>query len=183
MGFSLGRRWLLHGAAATALLPGLHPTLVWAEDDGREAMARAASGVLAALDAGQRKRASLAFGDAERLNWHYIPRRRQGLPFKDMPAPVRAATHELLKTGLSTVGYAKALNVISLEEVLKQLETFGLSRDPENYYVTIFGTPGAAGPWGWRFEGHHLSLNLTLVPGKPIAVTPAFMGANPATVP
>src|SRR5262245_23011604 len=165
------------------MLHGLQPALVWAEDDGRDAMARAASGVLAALDAAQRKRASLAFGDAERLNWHYVPRRRQGLPFKDMPAPARTSTHDLLKTGLSAVGYAKAVNVIRLEEVLRQLETIGLFRDPENYYITIFGTPGPSGPWGWRLEGHHLSLNFTLVPGKPVAVTPAFFGANPATVP
>jgi Protein of unknown function (DUF3500) len=183
MGFVPGRRRLLHGAAALTLIHGLRPLDVQADDDGREALARAANGVLAALDAGQRRRAALAFGDAERLNWHYIPRRRQGLPFKDMPAPARAATHELLKTGLSAVGYAKAVNVIHLEEVLRQLETIGLFRDPENYYVTIFGTPGSAAPWGWRFEGHHISLNFTLVPGKPIAVTPAFMGANPATVP
>jgi hypothetical protein len=100
-----------------------------------------------------------------------------------MPPPARAATHELLKAGLSTVGYAKAVNIIRLEEVLRQLETFGFSRDPENYYVTIFGAPATAEPWGWRLEGHHLSLNFTLVPGKPVAVTPAFMGANPATVP
>lgn len=183
MGHAIRRRRLLHGAAATALLHGLRPARVWADDEGREAMARTAHAVLAALDAGQRRRALLAFGDPERLNWHYIPRRRQGLPFKDMPAPARTATHELLKAGLSAVGYAKATDVIRLEEVLRQLERLGFFRDPENYYVTIFGTPGTAGPWGWRFEGHHLSLNFTLVPGKPVAVTPAFLGANPATVP
>ena len=67
--------------------------------------------------------------------------------------------------------------------MLRQLETFGgLLRDPENYAVTVFGTPGPGAPWGWRLEGHHLSLNFTLVPGKPIAVTPAFFGANPAEV-
>jgi hypothetical protein len=181
--FPLGRRPLLHGAAATAVLHGWPLALVRAADDGREAMARAANGVLAALDAGQRKRAALAFDSAERLNWHYIPRRRQGLPFKDMPAPARTSTHDLLKTGLSAVGYAKTVNVIRLEEVLRQLETIGLFRDPENYYVTIFGAPGSAAPWGWRLEGHHLSLNFTLVPGRPVAVTPAFYGANPATVP
>jgi hypothetical protein len=89
-----------------------------------------------------------------------------------------------MKTSLSAVGYGKAVNVIRLEEVLRRLETFGaLLRDPENYSLTVFGAPGAAGPWGWRLEGHHLSLNFTLVPGKPIAMTPAFLGANPAEVP
>jgi hypothetical protein len=146
-------------------------------------MARAATAFLSALDASKHRRAAFAFGDAERRNWHYVPRRRQGLPFKDMPAPARAATHELLKSALSAAGYEKAVNVIRLEEVLRQLETLGFFRDPENYYVSIFGTPGAAGPWGWRLEGHHLSLNFTVVPGRPIAVTPAFLGANPASVP
>jgi len=81
------------------------------------------------------------------------------------------------------VGYGKATNVIHLEAVLRRLETFGLSRDPENYAFTVFGQPGPSAPWGWRVEGHHLSLNFTLVPGRPVAVTPAFLGANPAEVP
>src|SRR4029077_8612911 len=102
---------------------------------------------------------------------------------KDMPAPARAAAHELMKAGLSAMGYAKALNVIRLEGVLRQIETFGgLTRDPENYAVTVFGSPGAPAPWGFRVEGHHLSLNFTLVPGRPVAATPAFLGANPAEV-
>jgi hypothetical protein len=93
----------------------------------------------------------------------------------------RAAAHELLKASLSAVGYTKATNVMRLEGVLRQLETFGgLLRDPDNYAVSVFGTPGPDAPWGWRLEGHHLSLNITLVPGKPLAVTPAFFGANPA---
>jgi hypothetical protein len=67
--------------------------------------------------------------------------------------------------------------------VLRQAEFFGpLLRDPDNYAVSIFGAPGAEAPWGWRVEGHHLSLNFTLVPGRPVAVTPAFFGANPAHV-
>ena len=183
MGHLIGRRRFLHGTAAAAALHGLHPTRVRAREATRDAMARAASALLAALDAPRQKRASFAFTHAERLNWHYIPRRRQGLPFKDMPAAARAATHELLKSALSPDGYTKATNVIRLEEVLRQLETFGFFRDPENYYVTIFGAPGRAVPWGWRLEGHHLSLNFTLVPGRPVAVTPTFLGANPAIVP
>lgn len=176
------QRWFLHGAAAAAL-HGLHPTRAHASEATRDAMGRAAGAFLAALDASAQKRASFAFMDAERLNWHYVPRRRQGVPFKDMPAAARAAAHELLKSALSPGGYTKATSVIRLEEVLRQLETFGFFRDPENYYVAIFGAPASAVPWGWRLEGHHLSLNFTLVPGRPVAVTPAFMGANPATVP
>ncbi|MEW3591232.1 DUF3500 domain-containing protein, partial [Pseudomonas aeruginosa] len=54
-------------------------------------------------------------------------------------------------------------------------------RDPDRYYVSIFGTPGRF-PWGWRFEGHHLSLNVALPAAANIAVTPFFVGAHPATV-
>jgi hypothetical protein len=124
-----------------------------------------------------------AFGHDERRNWHYVPRRRQGVAFKEMAPGGRAAAHDLMKAGLSAVGYAKAVNVIRLEEVLRQIEMFGgFLRDPEGYAVTVFGTPDASAPWGWRIEGHHLSLNFTIVPGRPVAVTPAFFGANPAEV-
>jgi hypothetical protein len=105
------------------------------------------------------------------------------VPFKAMPAPARTAAHELMKASLSAIGYTKATNVIQLETVLRQIESFGLSRDPENYAFTVFGNPGVDAPWGWRVEGHHLSLNFTLVPGQPVAMTPAFLGANPAEVP
>ncbi len=147
-------------------------------------MAGAAASFLAALPADARRRAAFAFEDRERLNWHYVPRSREGVAFKDMAPGARAAAHDLMKASLSAAGYGKAANIIQLEEVLRRMEMFGgLSRNPENYSVSVFGAPGGAGPWGWRIEGHHLSLNFTVVPGKPIAVTPAFMGANPADVP
>ncbi len=184
MGTGIGRRALLHGAAAAGLTWALaEPVLAQVTDGGRAAMAGAATAFLAALGNDGRRRATFAFADAERLNWGYVPRRREGLPFKDMGAPARAAAHELMKASLGAAGYDKAVNVIRLEGVLRQLETFGgLMRDPDNYAVSVFGTPGAGAPWGWRLEGHHLSLNFTLVPGKPLAVTPAFFGANPAEV-
>jgi hypothetical protein len=167
--------------AAAAALP--RPALAQVTDAGRTAMAGAATSFLGALPEAARRRAVIAFADKERVNWHYVPRGREGLPFKAMPAPARAAAQELMKASLSAVGYAKAVNGIRLETVLRQLETFGLMRDPENYSVSVFGAPDSSGaPWGWRLEGHHLSLNFTLVPGKPVAVTPAFFGANPAEV-
>ena len=186
MGEPVTRRRLMQAVAAGAALAACpRPLVAQPADAARSAMAAAAAGFLATLSTDLQRRALIAFADKERLNWHYVPRRREGLPFKDMPAPTRAAAHELMKASLSAVGYAKAVNVIRLEEVLRRLETFGaLLRDPENYSITVFGHPAAAAaPWGWRLEGHHLSLNFTLVPGKPIAMTPAFLGANPAEVP
>jgi hypothetical protein len=185
----LTRRRLLHGLAggvAAGAAMAVRPRLLLAQpgDAARGAMAATAAAFLATLSADAQRRATIGFTDKERLNWHYVPRSREGLAFKDMPAPARAAAHELMKASLSAVGYAKAANIIQLEEVLRRLETFGaLLRDPENYSITVFGAPDGAGSWGWRLEGHHLSLNFTLVPGKPIAMTPAFLGANPAEVP
>jgi hypothetical protein len=172
---------MVAGAALSALpLPGRAQV----EEAARTAMAGAASAFLSALPADQRPRVVFAFEDKERLNWHYVPRSREGVPFKDMPPRARSAAHELMKASLSVMGYTKAANVIQLEEALRRLEMFGaLTRDPENYAVTVFGSPAPSEPWGWRIEGHHLSLNFTVLPGKPIAVTPAFMGANPAEIP
>ena len=180
---SIGRRRLLHGAAATAAWAFGAPAFGQTSDAARGAMAGAATAFLAALSADGRRRAVFAFDDKERFNWHYVPRSREGLPFKEMSLAARTAAHELMKASLSGAGYDKATNVIRLEGVLRRLETFGgITRDPENYSVSVFGTPGQDARWGWRVEGHHLSLNFTIVPGKPIAVTPAFLGANPAEV-
>ena len=180
----LSRRALLHGTAVAAAVGALDgPVFAQAPDAATSAMAVAASAFLNALGADGRRRAMFQFPDAERQNWHYVPRSRQGLAFKDMGAPARTAAHELMKASLGAAGYAKATSVFRVEGVLRELEMLGgLMRDPENYAVTVFGTPGPGAPWGWRLEGHHLSLNFTLVPGKPLSVTPAFFGANPAEV-
>jgi hypothetical protein len=184
MSVGISRRRLLHGGVAAALVAGRpSPAVAQVVEAARTAMAAAASAFLSALPAETRRRATFAFADKERLNWGYVPRSREGVPFKDMTPAARAAAHELVKASLSGLGYAKAMNVVRLEGVLRQLETFGgLRRDPESYFFTVFGAPGQGAPWGWRMEGHHLSLNFTLAPGKPVAVTPAFFGANPAEV-
>jgi hypothetical protein len=197
--FGLTRRRLLHGMAAGAVgsawpwpagaqapasPPIPAPGSVDVGDAPRAAIAGAALAFLSALPADAQRRAVFALADPERLNWHYVPRRREGVAFKEMPAAARAAAHELMKATLSAVGYGKAVGVMGLETELRRAETFGgLLRDPDNYAFTVFGTPGPAAPWGWRVEGHHLSLNFALVPGRPISVTPAFLGANPAEVP
>jgi hypothetical protein len=180
----LTRRQMAHGmiaAAACVALP--RPAVAQIRRTERLALAQTADAFLQALTPEKRQRAVFAFESPERFNWHYIPRRRAGLALKDMTADERTAAHKLLRVGLSTVGYRKVLDIMRLEEVLRGLEFFPFSRDPENYAFTVFGTPGSALPWGWRVEGHHLSLNFTVVADKHVAVTPAFMGANPAEVP
>ena len=88
----------------------------------------------------------------------------------------------LLSAGLSQQGVIKAHTIMSLDQVLKDMEKgTGPERDPEKYYVSIFGEPSEQGTWGYRFEGHHISLNFTIVNGR-IASSPNFFGANPAEV-
>ncbi len=147
------------------------------------AMARAAEAFIRALEPDQRQSALFAFEDQERFDWHYIPRERAGLPLKAMTADQRALALAFLKRGLSAEGYRKATAIMALEAVLREIETFNwLGRDPEKYYFSFFGTPSANGTWGWRLEGHHLALNLTIVKGQWVAAAPRFLGANPADV-
>ena len=145
-------------------------------------MAAAAQTFLGTLDAAQRAKAHLPFDSEERFNWFYIPKDRVGLPLKQMTAPQREATMALLHAGLSEKGYTKAEAVRALEPVLAEIEKNPVRRDPELYYVSIFGDPTPAGTWGWRYEGHHLSQNWTVVRGESIASSPQFFGSNPAEV-
>jgi len=137
---------------------------------------------LAALPEKSRAQAMRPFEDRDRTDWHYTPRSRNGISFKEMDKAARDAVHALLRTALSSVGYRKLVNIIELEIVLREMETFGWMRDPERYHLTVYGTPDAAQRWGWRFEGHHLSLNFTLAGDKVAVDTPSFFGANPASV-
>ena len=145
-------------------------------------MREAAEAVLAALPAAQRTQVVRPFDDRDRIDWHYTPRQRNGIALKALDANGRRAVHALLETALSAAGYRKVVNIIELELVLREIETFGAMRDPERYHLTIYGAPGASAAWGWRFEGHHLSLNFTLAGERWAVDTPSFLGANPATV-
>src|SRR5688500_28594 len=145
-------------------------------------MLAAADAFLASLSAAQRSKALFAFEDAERLNWHFVPRARRGLPLKEMSAEQRELARGILRAGLSQRGYLTASTIIDLELVLREMGENPTFRDPELYYFSVFGTPSRTVPWGFRAEGHHLSLNFTLVRDTLIATTPAFFGANPAEV-
>ena len=139
------------------------------------AIATAATTFLDALDAGQRTKATYAFEDEERTRWHWttpnnVP--RNGLPLREMTEEQRDAARGLLATSLSEQGYRTALDIMALQEDLGQ--------DPTLYYVTVFGEPGADGPWGWRIEGHHLSRHFTIV-GEDVVAVPFFHGAWPTT--
>lgn len=153
-------------------------------------MARAAERFLSVLNAEQRAKAAFAFDDKERFNWHFVPLQdrerkptRKGLPLLEMSAEQREAALDLLRAGTSATGYVQATTIMSLESILHELEKGGaMVRHPEWYFFTVFGTPSNTGTWGWRVEGHHLSLNFTLDGSKVLSATPAMYGANPAIV-
>jgi Protein of unknown function (DUF3500) len=147
-------------------------------------MASAARQLIAALNDGQRSQATFAFEADERENWHFVPKDRKGLPLKEMTAAQRHLAYALLSTGLSQRGYVKAVTIMSLEQILQEMEgpARRFPRDPELYYVSIFGEPTPTGTWGWRVEGHHLSVNFTLNQGTVVGATPSFLGTNPGEV-
>ena len=151
------------------------------------AMSKAAGAWLASLSADQKQRAAFPFDSDERMRWHFVPNEsfpRKGVQIREMSEPQRALAWELLKTGLSARGYTTARSIMELENILKAAEGTNrqFARDHEGYQFSVFGTPGDAKAWGWRFEGHHVSVRFDVVDGSLTSSTPSFFGSNPAEV-
>ena len=181
-------RLLLTLALALAL-SGVAYVAQLAEPAGAK-MCAAGEKFLGSLSDEQKKKAALAFDDPERINWNFVPLQdrmkratRKGIPLEDMNEEQKQAALALVRAGTSESGYKKATTIMSLESILRDLEKGGaMVRNPQWYFFTVFGEPSKTGKWGWRVEGHHLALNFVVDNGKVIAATPAFFGANPATV-
>ena len=188
----LNSRLILAAAALAVLAVG--STI--AADRSSSAMASAATKFLDSLTPEQRQEATFAFNADERLRWHFMPTEmypRKGLLVKQMTEPQRRLAHDLLKAGLSQRGYMTASQIMDLETVLDGIEAVQrtretsprgqpLVRDPEKYFFSIFGTPSTHDTWGWRVEGHHVSLHFNVVNGSLVAAAPTFFGSNPAEV-
>lgn len=176
-------RGALVAVMALALVAGVRG----AEERAAARMSAAADHFLAALTPELRQLAAFPFESDERRHWHFVPREmfpRNGLPLRAMNDAQRDAARELLRAGLSDRGYATATGIMNdLESVLKDTDRGGrFVRDPEQYRFSVFGAPSARGAWAWRVEGHHVSLNFTIVNGTFVAASPSFFGANPAEV-
>jgi hypothetical protein len=166
-----------------------------AHRDVADRMAAAAAAWLDSLDAEQRARAQWpapggdAETEAERLRWYYTPTDHGGLPLELQRPAQQQLAMQLVRSGLSTAGYVTVSVVLGWENVLDDVEGFTVDwgrergRDPGLYYLRVFGEPGGTGPWGWRFGGHHVSLNNLVVDGAVRSVTPCFLGADPAAAP
>jgi hypothetical protein len=177
-------------AAAVAAAAGL--TLLTAQPASTPGakMAVAADKFLTSLTPELKQKAAFPYDSPERVNWHFVPlqdkeRRptRKGARLEEMTDAQRAAALDLLRAGLSAKGYEQATTIMSLETILADLEKSGaMVRNPNWYFVSVFGTPSNTGPWGWRVEGHHLSVNVTLDKGEVRSPTPLVFAANPAEV-
>ena len=153
-------------------------------------MAEAAARLVDALDDTQRAEVVWPFpSDVERRSWFYTPTDHGGLPLGRMTPPQQRMAFQLMATGLSMAGYVTATTIIGLENVLDRVESFTASwgrprgRDPQLYFVRLFGDPTADGTWSWRVGGHHVSLSFTIVEGVLAGTTPLFLGADPASSP
>lgn len=129
----------------------------------------------------------------ERTNWHYFPEPgfaeeygyvRNGVTFKQLDPKQRHLAYALLSTGLGKAGFVKTMNVMALEEIVRAIEDDQTGyRDTERFHFTVFGAPSMTGDWGWRVEGHHVSLHYLVRDGELVASSPTFLGANPHEVP
>jgi hypothetical protein len=170
-------------------------------------MVAAASAFLASLNEQQLAKVKYNLTHEERMNWYFTPVPRNGLPLKEMEQHQRHLAMSMLSAALSQKGFMKATTIMSLEQVLRDQEAAarataaanppaggggrggggrggggGINRDPELYFFTIFGTPAADAAWGWRVEGHHVAVNITLDKGRIVSAGPTFFGSNPALV-
>jgi len=169
-----------------------------AAERSARAMADAATKFVGSLSAEQKAKASFPFESDQLTYWNFIPTEtfpRQGLLIGEMTEAQRTLAHNLMKAGLSQRGYMTATSIMQLEEVLGVIEQAaraatgrseggpgGLRRDPVKYFVSVFGTPSTTNNWGWRVEGHHVSLHFTVVKGRLVSSTPTMFGSNPAEV-
>jgi hypothetical protein len=181
------RRYLLALLTVTGLAGAAYVSQE--KESAASKMTTAAEKFCDSLTKEQKATALFAFDDKERYNWNFVPLQKDGKPTRkglmlgEMNADQQKLAKELVRAGTSEDGYTKATTIMSLESILHELEKNGSNvRDPGWYFFTVFGTPGTKGDWGWRVEGHHLSLNFTFKDGQLVSSTPAFFGANPAKV-
>ncbi len=181
----------IRGAVLILLVCGL--TLMAGSTAGTERlMAEAGEMFVQSLDRLQTGRTLLDFDAGSRTEWHYFPERsfistygyrRNGVTFKEMSPKQKHLAHALLSSGLSREGYVKVVQVMALEDIIRVIEADSSGhRDTESYHFSMFGSPSLTDSWGWRVEGHHLSLHYTIKDGRLISSSPTFLGANPHEV-
>ena len=136
------------------------------------------------LSEAQKVTALFPLTEMSRYDWHYLPATmypRTGIAVKDLDADQKLLFYDLLRHFLSAGGYARAQDIMSFEYLLKELQPNSMNRIPENYFIAFYGLPASQGTWGWKFSGHHVALNFTVVDDT-LAFAPFFFGVYPAEV-
>ncbi|GAA1789425.1 DUF3500 domain-containing protein [Planosporangium flavigriseum] len=153
-------------------------------------MSAAAVAFLSSLTAEQRENGQRPFpSDDERRRWFYTPTDHGGVALGDLRPAQQQLALRLVATGLSRAGYVAVSTIMGLENILDEIEGWSVhwgrerGRDPGKYWLRLFGDPADGHAWSWRFGGHHVSLNYTVVAGQVVSVTPCFFGADPASSP
>jgi len=189
----MSRRWVAFcGAWLLISSAGAQPASQSDSRENVEPVVEAAEALLAAFRGGPgggarlmgidpRASLLLPFDDANREQWTYWPTQRAGLALELMSAEQRMLVHDLLLSVLSSKGHSKVVQIMQLEQLLKVTDQGGLPRDVGHYTVVFFGEPSLEAPWAWRFEGHHVSLSVSVGPDG-LGVTPSFLGANPGEI-
>lgn len=182
------REWV--GAAVAAAFAGRTAARDKAPAVG-SAMTAAAQRFLDALPAAKKKEAVFAFDSDERFNWHFVPLNdvttktstREGVPLEDMTKDGQAAALDMMRAGMSEDGFKWAEAIRQRENILAEFEPKNAwFRKPGWYFFTVYGKPAATGRWGWRVDGHHMSVSYTIADGEVVSATPFFMGLNPVTI-
>lgn len=143
-----------------------------------------ASKFLNSLNKEQFAKTQFRFASESKYVWHYLPAAtfsRPGISLAELNKNQKELLFQLLQNSLSESGYAKTKQIISLEEVLAEISGNPDYRDPEKYYAAFYGNPAKDSLWAWSFQGHHISLNFTVLNGE-TSIAPRFLGANPAIV-
>lgn len=139
---------------------------------------------LDSLNEEQLEKAQKSFDDLTRHTWHFLPAAmwpRPGIPLHELDNNQKELLFDVLQEFLSETGYDKTRSIMELENVLAEIENNPNFRDPELYYATFYGNPNNNDKWAWSFEGHHISLNFTVVEGE-VSMVPRFLGARPSLI-
>ena len=152
-------------------------------ESSASAMANTAKKFISTLNAEKLEKVVFEFTDRKQTAWHFFPNigdMRAGLPLNALNNDQRDLVKQLLNALLTVEGFEEQENVRLIHGLKKNLAA---EDNPRHlYYLAIFGTPSTKKTWGWRFEGHHLSLNCTLVNGQEFSITPSFWGSGPVTI-
>jgi hypothetical protein len=174
-GFHIARRAALAVGAAGSWASWLRPAIAQQANDAAP-MREAAAALLQVADVAQRRRLQAAFASPHRIRWHYVPGNRDGFALAQMSAPLAARAMDLVRASLSDAGLAKVEGVLTLATMPQS------QRGAGSHALQVFGEPVPTGAWGWRLDGHHLSLNFTVLDDHIVSTTPLFFGADPMEV-